>query len=255
MDNNIISVGDKLDLIKTGINEQMKETSMQYKSKILDIVDDQHIKISMPMISGRIIPLEVGSKYNLWIYTQNTLYSCEGLIEGRYRNENLFVLEVTLLTKLKKLQRREYYRLSCFINVSYRIMTLEEEKYFDLIKQDDFEKEEDKNDSIKNLTAIQTEWKEAVITDISGGGTKINIDERLKEDERILLKLPLEISGEYEELGLKLRIMESYPLTNNVQIFEHRAKFIDLKKEEREALIRFIFEEERKIIRKEKGMN
>jgi c-di-GMP-binding flagellar brake protein YcgR len=253
MANELMAVGDKIDLIRIS-NVEMKETSVQYKSKILDIVDDKHIKISMPMKNGRVIPLEVGARYRLWMYSKNSLYTCESIIEERYRSGNLFVLEVFLETNLKKLQRREYYRINCMIEIKYRLFT-EEEKYRNLLKKDEFSGNEAKEECQKELERLETNWQKGNIIDLSGGGAKINIDSECKVDDILLLKFLVLNNYEQEHIECQARVIEGINVENKLRKYEYRIEFIELKKEYRDAIVKFIFEEERKLIRREKGMS
>lgn len=247
-------VGDKVDLLEETSRLQEKERKT-YKSKILDVVDDTHIKISMPMERGRIIPLEVGTNYRICIYGNKGLVSCLGVIEDRYKNENLFVLVIRILSDFKKFQRRAFYRLSCLIDTTYHLVTKEEENYIKLLEVGQFSNEDLRKETELNLEILQNDWKKAVITDISGGGVRLNINCKYEKNDILHLRFPLEINYEKEMFECTGRIIEAFSLDNGIKLYEHRVQFIDLSNDVREAIIKYIFETERKMIRREKGMN
>ncbi|BCN31513.1 flagellar brake protein [Anaeromicropila herbilytica] len=251
MASELIAVGDKIDLIDIS----RKETSEDYKSKILDIVDDKHIKISMPMKGGRVIPLEVGKKFRLWIYSKNVLYTTIGLIEERYRKENLFVLEITLETKLEKLQRREYYRLPCVIELDLKLLEEEEEEYINQLEKDEFTSMEARIECQDKLAAYGTNWTKGNIIDLSGGGARINSDIEFKKDDILKIKYCINVNFEPEYVESKAKVIEGFRVENMPYKYETRIEFIDLKKDSRDAIVRYIFDEERKKIQKEKGMS
>ena len=88
--------------------------------------------------------------------------------------------------------------------------------------------------------------KKCEIRDISGGGLKFVSHTAFTEGEQIALLFSLNSHGKetvYELAGEVLRCRE---IENQKGEFEHRLKFTSILRNQREAIIRFIFEEERK---------
>ena len=48
-------------------------------------------------------------------------------------------------------------------------------------------------------------------------------------------------------------MLKSEPLANREGSFENRIQFVNMENEDRESIIKYIFEEERKLRRKERG--
>ena len=59
-------------------------------------------------------------------------------------------------------------------------------------------------------------------------------------------------SGEYEHVWSG-KVTSSSALSDQPDIFETRVEFLDAERRKREQLVKFIFEEERRIRRKERG--
>ena len=97
-----------------------------YQSKVLDILSEDRIEILMPMEKARVITLPVDGEYDLYFFTEMGLYQCYARIADRYKEGNVFVLVMDLTSNLRKYQRREYYRLSCALEMASRPLQADE---------------------------------------------------------------------------------------------------------------------------------
>ena len=84
-----------------------------YQSRVLQILSEDTLEISMPMEQTRLILLPVDSEYDMIFFEENSLYQCFARIIDRYKSNNVYVLVMELTSNLRKYQRREYYRFSC----------------------------------------------------------------------------------------------------------------------------------------------
>ena len=62
----IVEIGDRISLVKIE-RHNVKTNDKKYVSQLLDFVDSDKAIISVPMENGRVIPLSVGTKYELRI--------------------------------------------------------------------------------------------------------------------------------------------------------------------------------------------
>ena len=92
------------------------------------------------------------------------------------------------------------------------------------------------------------------MTDISGGGARFTSHVRFDPREYVLLKVVLPLQSGNQELILKACVISSQMLINRVGLFENRVEFSEVDLSQREAIIRYVFEEERKQRRREKGL-
>lgn len=250
----VVSIGDKIDLWKIDNNEKNYDKTT-YKSQILDFIDKDNLRILMPFDGTKVVPLEVETKYTLCIYTKKGLYSCRSIVKNRYRQDNLLILDIQIISELEKYQRREYYRLECLIEVEYRIITDNEITLRKKLKENSFVNEEELNICLDNLKTLEKQWIEGTIIDISGGGARLNSETNHESNQQIELRVPFDLSKNYKEIKLKANVVFSLKLQNRIGFYEHRIQFSEISKEKRETIIKYIFDEERRIRRKEKGLD
>mgnify|MGYP002508601911 CR=1 FL=1 len=89
----------------------------------------------------------------------------------------------------------------------------------------------------------------ATITDISGGGARFNSSNMHKQNSLLYLRIPIEQNGEKKIFELKGEVVTSGILPKRTDYYETRIKFVDIDRNEREQIVRFIFEQERKMLR------
>lgn len=249
MINQLLNVGDKIDLFR--IEEgKMEEERKQYLSQIMDFGEEDQIKIAMPFENGRMVPLTVGDKYELCFYTPTGLFQCKSEIIDRYKEDNVFLLVVQFTSALEKCQRRQYYRLDYIIDIEYRICTREEEILIRRLKENNFPNDEARINCKKILKEVQQKWVFATATDISGGGIRFNSSQQCKKGNKIAMKIPFEMAGESKEFILKGRVVTSEELLRKKGYYEIRVEFIEMDHDLREMIVKFIFEQERKILRR-----
>lgn len=237
----IILPGDKFDLEM--INFEKNSKKVTYSSKIYDIIEEDKIKAAMPMQKGAILPLAVNTKYNLYIYSGSGLYKCRATLTERYREDNLYVMILEVYTGLQRYQRREHYRLSCNIELKYRILAEKEAEMLLRLKTPaDYENPQQNSGHIKGITL-----------DISGGGMRFVSAYQNQVDDYVLAEFAVPIAGKTVAYSILAKIISTREVPNKKCTYEHRVKFENISSKERELLIKFIFEEERRYRKNEKG--
>ena len=126
-----VKIGDKVELrplhrpsLKDGEQQEQKV----YISKINQILGEEKLEIMMPLEQSRIVLLPRNIVLNLVIYTSNGLYQCEVKATDRYKNGNVFLQALEVMSGLKRYQRREFYRYACSVPVFCRSLTDEEKE-------------------------------------------------------------------------------------------------------------------------------
>lgn len=237
---NYVLPGDKLELtiVKNNAEEQNKEEKKVYKTKIYDVVSDDELKVTMPMEKGKLILLAVDTEYDLCIYTQDGLYQCYARVTDRYKSNNVYILSMELTSSLKKFQRREYYRLNCVLNMKCKSLTGEEQTHLE-----------------QKVEFMDTDFtlQDGVIVDISGGGARFISTEKYDVGTKILFLFCLTVSEAAMQYNVIGRVLLSEEIDGREGEYENRVQFLDLNNDDREGIIKFIFEEERKIRRREKS--
>lgn len=211
-----------------------------FLSQIYDIdTDNEKINISMPIKEGRLIPLPVGSRYSVCFYTEKGLYQCECVITDRYKSNNLYVLVIEPRTELQKYQRRQFFRLETVTKISYRVL-----KDPEIAEIEKAKKIADNFDAGELLTGTSI--------DISGGGLKFSGKEQLEKGCMIYTEFSLAVSQSMKKFRIVAEVIESARLANRYDMFQNRIKYLFITPDERELLIKYIFEEERRIRKSER---
>lgn len=250
MKENVINIGDKVEMYRISAQVENNDVRRQYLSRVLDYMEDDQIKLAMPMEGGRMIPLTVGDMYEVCFYTSNGLFQARMEIVDRYKENNIFMLVGEFRSDLEKCQRRQYYRLEKIIDIDYRNYTREEEILERRLQLNDFANEEARLSCRKILNEVQNKWMLATITDISGGGARFHSFQSHKKNTLLYLRIPIEENGNDKVFELKGEVITSDIVPKRTDFYETRVKFVDIDRDEREEIVRFIFEQERKLLRK-----
>lgn len=244
----VIRLGDKIDirLVQQIENaEKSGEMPETYRSQVLDIKGNGNFEIAMPTEKGRLILLPLGVRFEFVFYSYTGgLYRSIGQIVERYKKDGFYMLEIELKTSLEKFQRREFYRYACTMDFSFYMLDEEQLKM------------ESADDILRDL--MEGEFKvspcRGVMVDLSGGGMKFRSPYELKPGERILVMLRLtndRMDRQFHVLGQLIACVEVHMPAK--VMYESRLRFIIEDNRIREEIIRYIFEEERKIRQKENG--
>lgn len=210
-----------------------------YQSQVSDILSEDRLEILMPMEKTRLISLPVNSEYEIFFFTENGIYQSSAIVVDVYKPDKNFVLLIQLTTGLRKTQRREYYRLDCAIAINIRL--LEEDEIKAAARHDRYLKPE-------------LPFRQAIAVDISGGGLRFVGEQIYEPDSLIYCQYTLTMGEKKKDYSLMAKVLVSMEIENKPGSYEHRAQYINIDTSEREEIIRFIFEEERKRRKREKGL-
>ena len=148
----------------------------------------------------------------------------------------MVVATVELTSGLRKFQRREYYRLNTILDMKCTAINAEQELQFD-----------------NHVEFFGTDFvmKDGVIVDISGGGVRFVTKTFYEKDTKIYFSFSLNIGNKPMQFNTLGVVLSSRQLPDRPGEYENRVQFINMLADERETIIKYIFEEERKIRRKE----
>lgn len=232
---------DHLELSETDEVDSGEETrtgSKGYQSKVLDILSEDRLEILMPMEKSKIIPLPVDGEYDLYFFTDSGLYQCYARVADRYKDNSMYVLVMDLVSNLRKYQRREYYRLSCALEMSSRPLQIDEVKLAEAGRRE--------------VRIPELPLKGSVVVDISGGGLRFVADYAYDVESLIMCRYRLMIGKENKEYNLVGKVLAVKELENRPGSYEHRVQYVNMDSEEREEIIKYIFDEERRSLRNQK---
>ena len=199
----------------------------------------------MPVDSGRVVLFQLGTQFDFIIYTQNkTILKSSAIVRQRYRKENIYFLAIELINNLEKIQRRQFFRLPCTIDMDFY-----EVRYDDKAESEpEFCKKMYKNHSInsQNMNTVKS-----VILDISGGGIRFSLSTPLEEGTYFMAQFSLALEECTQQFNIVCKVINCTQSLDNADRYFARSKFIFDRITEREKIVRFVFEEERRIRRRE----
>lgn len=237
MISDIIKVGMNLELFQeTESKEENTIPGVVYSSKIQDIFPNGDLEIDMPMYQRKLVLLHNGVRYHVVFYSQNSTYTAIAEVVDRYKSGNMYLLRIALKTQPVKFQRREFFRCDCMVELSLHELKIDDT-------------------DIKNLAVIleqerlkdpEHDWKNGLALDISGGGVRFISKEELEVGSYKRFQFELATDGKIRNFDVIGVILSCKRLPDSSVKYENRVKFVYLTNADREEIIRFIFEEERK---------
>ena len=232
----IISIGDRIDIERK--NPQTQEASV-YKSQVFDILDNDEIRIAMPFDGSRLVVMSLNIRYKMCFYTDNGLFECIGNVVDRYKSNNRYVAVISLKTGLKRIQRREFFRLEKLINAEYRVLSEEESN---------LESAQAVLEQERSLMELPV-YKKGMAVDLSGGGARFVLEDAYPVSTFLMLQLHLSLDVNDPYFYVIGKVVMSEKVIGKVGQCENRIEFVRIHDKDREKLIQYIFREERKMRR------
>ena len=233
----LIFPGDKIDIFASGLSDN----STSYKSSFSDKLTDSMWEITMPVDSGRVVLFQLGTQFDFIIYTKNkTILKSSAIVRQRYRKENMYFLAIELINNLEKIQRRQFFRLPCTIDMDFYEVRYDDKAESEL----EFCKKMYKNHAInsKNMNTVKS-----VILDISGGGIRFSLSTPLEEGTYFMAQFSLALEECTQQFNIVCKVINCTQSLDYADRYFARSKFIFDRMTEREKIVRFVFEEERRI--------
>ena len=188
-----------------------------YKALIIDIEDD-NIKINIPVRNDEYLMLYKDDKIEINSYLDDGKcfnYYCNVISKGK--DNNVIYYKLTLPYDVRRIQRRNFFRVNLLEEVTYKNITNKTEN------------------EIEELP-----YKSGIMIDLSGGGLKVRTKEKLKGNDIIVMRIKM-TGIEVKLKGQIVRIETS--IDNN---FLYGVKFLDITEMESDKIIRELFEIMRK---------
>lgn len=211
--------------------EESQELKKTYRTKVFDVLSEEQLEIMMPIEKGKVILLPVDAQFNLCFYTEKGLYQCRARVLDRYKSNNVYIVVMELVSNLRKQQRREYFRLDCALEVDFRMLEKEE---IAAVAQE-------RVHLIKGLPLRQ-----GVVADISGGGVRFIADCTFEPGTLVYCTYTLQGKNQEKRYHLIGRVLLSRELDGKPGEYENRVQYVNMDVDDREEIIKYIFEEERK---------
>lgn len=242
-----LSLGNRIEVRVSQQTEQAKQDGQTvpcYLSNVFEVLENEELEIFMPTDHGKLILFPVGVRLDLVIFTKGGMIGCQCRVIDRYKKENFFLLKLKLLGDLERVQRREFYRMKTTLDFSFYELTEEQSQIVG---------EKEMLSALEADEEFYLQERVGLAVDISGGGMRFRGNKKLIEGSTILTYIPLTVSGVNKEYHVVAYVIASYALPQDPDIFESRVKFKFFDDKTQECIIRYIFEEERRLRKKENG--
>ncbi len=214
-----IEVGSSIELSLMRDNKPIRT----YKSKIESPEDPNAILAQLPSVGGQLVKLPVSKAYEMVVYSEGKLIKFKVHLTGYEKQDGFMYCVLKLLSKGEKVQRREYFRYTTQIPFSYITKAY--------------------GDSEFNLWELNS----GLIKDIGGGGIRFASNETHEKEDTLKLYIPL-----YDNLFVaecKILFIDPTPEGSSFR-HQYRVQFVDTFETEREIIVQFIFNEQRRILSK-----
>lgn len=239
----VLECGDKLDIRLWSEDVQgISDAGKHYTSMIFDIPDDKSLLVTMPTQKGKLILMPVERRLSLVAYSKKSLYIFSAKITERFVQGNVYLMRILITSKLTKYQRRSYYRWECCIPMEYRVLP-EDIKIHPV---------DEENLAYYMESVVDEEIYTGTMLDLSGGGVRFTTPCILPEKSVLMMCFTLENDNSIFEPILLGRLLHCDP-TENPELYECRTEFQGISEVDREIIIKFIFEAERRATQGFKG--
>ena len=202
-----------------------------YRTKVFDVLSEDQLEIMMPIEKGKVVLLPVDGEFDLCFYAEKGLYQCYARVLDRYKSHNVYIVVMELSSNLRKHQRREFYRFGCALGMNSRLLEKEE---IAALEQDRF------------YVMPGLPLKQSVVVDISGGGLRFIGNCGYEAGDYIYCTYTLNVKGQQKQYHMAGKILSVRELEDKPDTFEYRIQYTNPDVDEREEIIKYIFEEERR---------
>lgn len=197
-----IKLNNRLEVIYKGIS---------YKSNVQDNEGDV-IALSVPYKSNYYVIPDPGEKVEIIYYgNDDQVYTFDSKVIGK-KSLGIPVILIEKPKLLDKIQRRSYVRINYLNSIDYYIVG----------KDYDFNKN-------KDLEITKYNFKKGRLLDISGGGMRINIEDKVNLGDKLLIKIEFPPKKFY--IGCRVVRRDK----------DLGIEYEKIENNEREAIIRLIF--------------
>lgn len=224
-----ISVGNRIEI---SMKKDYDEIKTKYISLVEEIYDNDQLLIYRPISYGSLVQFSLGKVYSLLFISDKKMYKYDAEFIKYIDKEDYNFILIKLSSEGEKIQRREFFRFDCVFPFRFEKLSN------DLINAETFTADED-NIELKGI-----------IKDIGGGGIRFISDELLEQNDKI--KCLIDLNSDF--IITFGKVLERQLCDKSNYTYQYRVEFFWLSKTEKEQIIKYIFEEQRKIVRRIRDM-
>jgi len=211
-----IKVGDKVEITK----RNGADLPAAFNSRIEALVDSRELIVQVPVFDGRLIRLETSGTYYFLVFTERGVYGFDTKIINYIKRDGFLMMQIEFLTEGEKVQRREYVRFGpCMLPM-----------HFSVVNMDDLE--------------AKGQQMQGIVRDISGGGCRFISNDSVEVNSEVSCLVALN-----EEILVAVgKILSKQEFEKYAFKYQYRLMFTGILAKERQKILQFIFDEQRKVI-------
>jgi c-di-GMP-binding flagellar brake protein YcgR len=199
-------ISQKIQVLKAGMGEW-------FNSSIQDISRGV-ISIAWPYLQERPLVLRRGDIVEVRLASKNATYSFKTSVIGE-KTDNIKLYQLAYPKEVQRIQQRLHVRLPVILDARYAV------------------REDDKK-PLKFVTASTV--------DLSGGGLKLAVREKIKEHTKLYLEFNLPLRKKPELLKLEALVIRSQLVDLDRAVYHLGLKFMNINRKQEDMIVRFIFE-------------
>ena len=194
----------------------------EFISQFEEALSEYEAYIAAPIVEGVIYAVRPGWRITVYMQDENTLYRFFARVLERKTADGRAVMKILRISEIDEAQRRRYYRFRCSLPVKYRVL--------------------------ENIdTDLEKEFKKGVTADLSGVGMCLHLNEEVNISS--IIECELEIGDmDLVLIGHIVRRLRRSLVDAVPAVFEYEVGilFSDITERDRDLIIKFIFEEQRR---------
>ncbi len=202
-----------------------KKNGPLLKSEFEWAESDKTVFVAAPIHEGYYFLIPSGTTMNVYFNHKDDFYRTSAVIINKSVKNNMSLYKIEITGDYERIQRRQFFRFDCLLPIKFRQI---------------------KDDEIQTMS--KTPFVEGITRDLSGGGLCIAV--RNKVDPDMLFECALQLpEGDYVSfIGKAIRISDLN--IKGIYSCEVGIEFTKIDNKCREAIIGYIFREQRKLRKK-----
>jgi c-di-GMP-binding flagellar brake protein YcgR len=217
-----VPVGTKIELSVTDTIEG--KLNIGFVSQIEDYIDESVIRISAPIHEAKVYPVKLNSYIEGYLFLKsNQIYRMVGYVQNRLIIDDIAFLDIVVTEKLRKIQRRQFFRFTCSVPVTFFIQN-----------------QNKPGEELKKISGNTI--------DLSGGGLSALTNEPLENDIQLKGTLVLDDTNYIDFSAKVIRCTEN--ILKEEKKYVSSIGFIDIDYIDREKVVAFIFDQQRLLLKK-----
>ena len=224
--------------VETNPDNAMENVGAIYLSEVMGINSDDTIFLSIPQHLGYNVELKRNTRYSFLFPHESGMKTAHGVFLQRARIDNKPVIQVKFTSPLKKIQRRDFYRVSCRVEMKFQTIN---------IRKEDFE---DKDYQKKVARLLDNDsWNGGVIVDISGGGLKFLSEKLIYDYSYLMMAFVLDIEDKKKGISVIGKTLGRQPIPRSLMC-SYRVQFQPEGSKMQNDIVSYVYAIQRKIIRR-----